>query len=205
MFVDVYKRGSSKGGTQAPGIPGQAGFDDTYSPKPKRAVNKGCKHKVKKESIYIDDEDAIYEILGCTQCEECLMLEDETFVDIAKVDSEKHWVFGWANVSIQQDGNIPLDWQGDITAPSVLEKAAYNFVLKFRATGEEHKGGIAGYLIESVMFTKEKMIAMGIPVGTLPEAWWIGFYIPDVDICEKVKNGKYKMFSIQGKAKRLKV
>lgn len=205
MFVDVYKRGSSRGGVQAPGTPGQASFDDTYSPKPKRPVSKGCKHKVKKESIYIDDEDGIYEILGCTQCEECLMLEDDCRVDIAKIDNEKHWVFGWANISIQQDGNVPLDWQGDITAPSVLEKAAYNFVLKFRATGEEHKGGIAGYLIESVMFTKEKMLAMGIPVGTLPEGWWVGFYVPDAEICEKVKNGKYKMFSIQGRAKRLKV
>jgi hypothetical protein len=207
--MDVSKRGSTFGGARAPGTPGQTKFDRTFSPKPKNSLKKACgKKKVHKESIYTESEmdpEDMMEEAPCTSCGECLMIDGEQYVDIAKMDDEKHWVFGWANISLQSDGNVPLDWQGDITAPSILEKAAYNFVLKFRGTGEDHKGGIAGFLIESVMFTREKMVAMGIPVGILPEGWWVGFYIPDPIICEKIKSGQYKMFSIQGRAKRLKV
>ena len=126
-------------------------------------------------------------------------------VDISKMNDEQHLVFGWANVSINADGSVPLDWQGDITSPEVLEKAAYQYVLKYRTTGEMHQGEAVGYLVESCMFTKQKMQAMGIPEGILPEGWWVGFYIPDDDVVEKIKSGEYKMFSIQGKAKRLKL
>jgi len=126
-------------------------------------------------------------------------------VDISKMNDEQHLVFGWANVSINADGSVPLDWQGDITSPEVLEKAAYQYVLKYRTTGEMHQGEAVGYLVESCMFTKQKMQAMGIPEGILPEGWWVGFYIPDDDVVDKIKSGQYRMFSIQGKAKRLKL
>ena len=42
------------------------------------------------------------------------------------------------------------------------------------------RGGVAR-LIESAVFTKEKMEAMGIPEGTLPTGWWIGFQVTDAD------------------------
>ena len=131
--------------------------------------------------------------------------EDIIEMEITKAAIDNHMVFGWANVSINADGTIPLDWQGDITSPQVLEKAAYNFVLKYRATGEMHEGEAKGYLVESVMFTKQKMLAIGIPEGTIPEGWWLGFYIPDDEVCAKIKSGQYKMFSIQGKARKLKL
>lgn len=154
--------------------------------------------------------------------EECIYLEDGTYirkeesvyidqpfelavVDILKSNSDSHLVFGWANVALQADGTEPLDWQGDQIPPEVLEKAAYQFVLKYRQTGEMHEGDVKGHLVESVMFTKDKMSAIGIPEGTVPEGWWTGFYIPDDEVCAKIKSGQYKMFSIQGKAKRLKV
>lgn len=126
-------------------------------------------------------------------------------VDISKMNDDQHLVFGWASVSINADGSIPLDWQGDITSPEVLENAAYQYVLKYRTTGEMHQGEAVGYLIESCMFTKQKMQAMGIPEGILPEGWWVGFYIPDDEVVDKIKSGQYKMFSIQGKARRLKL
>lgn len=59
-----------------------------------------------------------------------------------------------------------------------------------------------GKLIESCVFTEEKQRAMGIPPGTIPIGWWIGFKISDDDAWERVKNGTYKMFSIEGKANR---
>lgn len=123
-------------------------------------------------------------------------------LDFSKMDDDKHQVFGWANVAIQSDGSIPLDWQGDIIAPRILEKAAYEFVLKYRTSGEMHAGDAVGHLIESVMFTKDKMRAMGIPEGIVPEGWWVGFHVPDDAICEKIRTGEYKMFSIQGKLKK---
>lgn len=89
--------------------------------------------------------------------------------------------------------------------PEELEKAAYNFVRLYREGGEMHERGDCATLVESVVFTEEKMIAMGIPEGTLPVGWWIGFLVTDDDVWEKVKDGTYTMFSIEGEAERVEV
>lgn len=124
---------------------------------------------------------------------------------IMKSDDEKMLAFGWASVSMRVDGEVIEDWQKDIVEPEELEKAAYEFVLLYREGGEMHERGGAAVLIESVVFTEEKMQAMGIPVGTLPVGWWIGFKVLDEDVWEKVKDGTYPMFSIEGEAERVKV
>ena len=62
-----------------------------------------------------------------------------------------------------------------------------------------------GKLVESVVFTKEKMKAMGIPEGVVPEGWWVAFYIENREVYHKVKSGVYKMFSIEGSAQQLEV
>lgn len=155
------------------------------------------------DSIYLDDGTYVSHTI-----EESIYIDEpvkEVCVDISKMNDDQHLVFGWANVSVDENGDVPLDWQGDITSPEVLEKAAYQYVLKYRGTGEMHQGDTVGYMVESVMFTKQKMAAMGIAEGTVPEGWWIGFYIPDDEVVAKVKSGEYKMFSIQGKAKKLKL
>ena len=56
-----------------------------------------------------------------------------------------------------------------------------------------------------MVFTEDKMKAIGIPAGTLPIGWWIGFKVLDEDVWEKVKDGTYPMFSIEGEAERVKV
>lgn len=123
---------------------------------------------------------------------------------IAKSIPEKQLVFGWANIAKDANGNFPLDWDGDVTAPEDLESAAYTYVLKYRTSGEQHQeGSVVGHLVESIMFTKEKQQAMGIPDGILPEGWWTGYHIPDKEVFAKVKSGEYGMFSVQGKAKRV--
>lgn len=127
---------------------------------------------------------------------------DEVF-KVVKSKEDEQLVFGWANIAIDAEGRFPLDWDGDVTTPEHLEKAAYNFVLKYRATGEQHEGEVKGNLVESVMFTKEKQRAMGIPEGIVPEGWWVGFHIPDAEVFAKIKSGEYKMFSVEGTAKRL--
>ncbi len=123
---------------------------------------------------------------------------------IKKTDEDKRLVFGWASISISVDGEQLEDRQGDMFDPEDLEEAAYDYVLKFRDTGEEHIPTMRkkGKLVESCVFTAEKQKAMGIPEGTLPVGWWIGFKIEDDAAWEKVKSGVYKMFSIEGKAHR---
>ena len=89
---------------------------------------------------------------------------------IKKSDDEKMQAFGWANISITADGEVLEDLQHDIIEPEELEQAAYKFVDLYREGGEMHiRGGVAR-LIESAVFTKEKMEAMGIPGQPLREA-----------------------------------
>lgn len=114
-------------------------------------------------------------------------------------------VSGWANVAVNADGTIPLDWQGDIIRPEVLEKAAIDFMLNYRESGEMHQGPSTGTVVESIVFTKDKQAALGIPEGVVPEGWFITVKIQDNDVFEKVKSGKYRMFSIQGHGNRVPV
>lgn len=124
---------------------------------------------------------------------------------IMKSDDEKMLAFGWASVSVRVDGEQIQDWQGDMIEPGELENAAYEYVSLYRDGGEMHERGGVAVLIESAVFTKEKMQAMGIPAGTLPVGWWIGFKVLDQAVWEKVKDGTYQMFSIEGEAERVKV
>lgn len=126
---------------------------------------------------------------------------------IFKTDDDKRLVFGWASISITVDGEQLEDRQKDMIDPEDLEEAAYEYVLNFRDTGEEHIQTMRkkGKLVESCVFTAEKQKAIGIPEGTLPIGWWIGFKIEDDDAWERVKNGTYRMFSIEGKANRVPV
>ena len=126
---------------------------------------------------------------------------------IAKTVDDKKLVFGWASISFTADGEQLEDLQHDIINPEDLEEAVYEYVLNFRDTGEEHRPNLRkkGKLVESCVFTLEKQKAMGLPEGVLPVGWWIGFKIEDDEAWEKVKNGTYRMFSIEGKAQRVPV
>lgn len=124
---------------------------------------------------------------------------------IEKSDEDKRLAFGWANISVDETGEQLIDWQQDMIDPEELENAAYEFVKLYREGGEMHERGDCAILVESVVFTEEKMRAMGIPDGTLPIGWWIGFYVTDDDVWEKVKSGEYPMFSIEGEAERVEV
>lgn len=119
---------------------------------------------------------------------------------IQKSSDEKRLAFGWASISEDENGAALVDLSEDVIAPETLENAAYEFVKLYREGGEMHKRGDCAVLVESVVFTKEKMAAMGILEGTLPTGWWIGFYVTDDEVWEKVKSGEYPMFSIEGTA-----
>ena len=124
---------------------------------------------------------------------------------VAKADDERHRVVGWASVAALADGTTVEDYQRDILEIEELEDAVYNYVLFFRDGGEMHQRRGIGVLVESVVFTPDKLKAMGIPEGTLPSGWWLGLKITDDAVWEKVKDGTYSMFSIEGEATRTPV
>lgn len=100
--------------------------------------------------------------------------------------------------------SLPVQ-EEDIIEPEELENAAYEYVRLYGDGGEMHERGGVAVLIESVVFTEEKMQVMGIPEGALPAGWWIGFKITDEEVWQKVKDGTYPMFSIEGEAERVEV
>ena len=124
---------------------------------------------------------------------------------IQKSEDDQMLAFGWASVAITESGEQIEDWQEDMIDPEVLEDAAYQFVELYREGGEMHERGGAAVLIESMVFTEKKMETLGIPKGTLPVGWWIGFKVLDEEVWEKVKDGTYTMFSIEGEAERVDV
>jgi hypothetical protein len=122
-------------------------------------------------------------------------------VQILKVEDQR-LVFGWANVALSVDGQPVVDSHNDTIDADTLEKAAYDYVLRFRDAGQMHSGGSVGRLVESFMVTPDKLVAMGLAPDALPVGMWVGFKIDDADVWAKVKSGEYPMFSIQGKAVR---
>ncbi|MGN0489344.1 MAG: XkdF-like putative serine protease domain-containing protein [Ruminococcus sp.] len=124
---------------------------------------------------------------------------------IAKHDEEKRIAFGWAYQCRDKTGAQMVDHSGDIVDADVLENAAYKFVELYREGSDNHERGGIGVLVESMMFTPEKTAALGIPDRTLPTGWWVGFKVTDEAVWDKIKDGTYSMFSIEGTAQTVPV
>ena len=161
-------------------------------------------------TVYLDD-DSEYRVTHeeSVYVEEVIPVQDTVRVDmsfdITKAKEDECLVSGWASVSVNADGSIPLDWQDDIIRPEVLEKAAINFMMDYRGSGVMHQGDSQGVVVESIVFTKEKQAAIGIPEGVIPEGWFITVKVTNPEVFAEVKSGKYKMFSIQGHSKRIAI
>lgn len=154
---------------------------------------------LEKGAAYFTDEeaDAIVAELGMEE------IEYTTHHEITKVDDDQRLVFGWASIGIDKDGTVIEDRQGDILDDvDEIEKAAYDFVLHSRDGGEMHVRKGVSTLVESVVFTPEKTRAMGIPDGTVPTGWWVGYKVNDDEVWKAVKDGKYRMFSVHGRGMR---
>lgn len=132
--------------------------------------------------------------------------EDVTWeVTFSKIDEDKRQVFGWASVS-EMHGKPVVDRQGDMIDQEELERAAYVFVEKSRKGGHQHRRDgenpfHASNMIESVVFTDEKVEKMGLP-DDFPRAWWVGFQVHDEPTWEKVKKREVTGFSVHGRGKR---
>ena len=131
----------------------------------------------------------------------------EYSADFVKIDEEDRNVFGWAYVARDKDGKVLIDKQGDfIDEPEELAKGAYNFVVDSRRGDSMHAKKGTAVLIESIVFTPEKLEKMGIPTGTIPQnAWWTGFHVVDDQSWELVKKGTFAGFSMGGHGDQEKV
>ena len=127
--------------------------------------------------------------------------------EITKIDEERKLVFGWAYIAKSTDGTVIVDKQGDfIDDDWELESAAYRFVKDFGGVGDEmHMDVPVSRIVESVVFTPEKLEKMGLAKDALPVGWWVGFQVEDDRVWADVKAGKYRAFSIGGAGVREKV
>jgi len=130
------------------------------------------------------------------------MTKQSNLSPVVKIDEDRNLVFGWAYVSLTKAGMPVVDHSGEMIDPLELEEAAYLFNLVFRDSGVMHKGEAVGQLIESLVTTPDKLEKLGLPPGSLPTGWWVGFHIKDDKVFAKVKSGEYQAFSIQGQAAR---
>lgn len=125
--------------------------------------------------------------------------------EFTKFDDEKRQAFGWASV-VKIDGQPVIDRQGDYISMEDLEDAAYAYVHKSRVGGDMHRrNGEAAHkvsdMIESMVFTDEKVAKMGLPAD-FPRGWWVGYKIHDEDTWSEVRKGGRTGFSIHGKGLR---
>jgi hypothetical protein len=127
--------------------------------------------------------------------------------DMIKDDSN-NTLFGWAYVRETKDGKQVVDHSEDFCKSENfkdLEIATYAFNLAYREGDINHTpldNPPTGYLIESMVFSKEKMAKMKIPEGILPEAVWMGFYFPNDTDYQMIKSMSHPMFSLFGKVSR---
>jgi Putative phage serine protease XkdF len=121
---------------------------------------------------------------------------------ITKSDDSQQRLFGWASIAVRKDGTPMLDLQGDVIDIEDLEEAWYDYVLESGELNFVHKDHCRGQLIEALVFTPDKLAALGLPPGSVPLGAWAGFYIPDAADYQLMKARGYFMFSIEGSALR---
>lgn len=126
--------------------------------------------------------------------------------EIIKTDPERQIVFGWAYVVKDAQGEQVVDKSGDfVDEVEEIEKSAYDYVLRSRASDADHTNVQGGSMVESIVFTPEKIEKMGLPPNSIPLGWWVGYKIEDARTWERVKKGELRSFSIHGQGTRTKV
>jgi hypothetical protein len=117
---------------------------------------------------------------------------------IAKADDSRQRLFGWASIAVQKDGTPLLDLQGDLIDIEDLEEAWYEYVQSSGELNFQHSGPVRGHLIEAMVFTPDKIAALGLPPDSMPQGAWVGFHLPESDDYQLVKHQGFFMFSIEG-------
>ncbi len=118
-------------------------------------------------------------------------------------DAPRRLVTAWAYQTVLKDGTRVVDHSGEFIESADLETAALEFMRASREASDDHGPDQAGEVLESLVFTKEKLEALGV-AGKLPEGWLVTVRL-DPETFGKVESGERLMLSIEGKAQRLEV
>jgi len=120
---------------------------------------------------------------------------------VLKVDEEQRMIFGWANVAMMGENEPVVDLQDDTIDGATLEKAAYDYVRRYRVVNDMHHGPAVGDLVESFVVTPEKLKAMGLTRsdGAPAVGMWVGYKLDETEWAA-FKRGERPMFSIEGEA-----
>lgn len=121
---------------------------------------------------------------------------------ISKSDDSQQRLFGWASIAVRKDGQQIEDLQGDLIDIEDLEAAWYQYVLESGELNIMHKGDCQGQLIEAMVFTPEKLAALGLAPDSLPLGAWVGYFVEDPACYQMIKAQGFVMFSIEGSALR---
>lgn len=140
------------------------------------------------------------------------MSDFELKADIAKTDDEERIAFGLFSVMKIGD-ELVIDGEEDRIETREIEKAAYEYVKESRDAGLNHSETGVGNLVETMVFTKEKVEALkkalteaGIKhtIEIDGEFWWGGHHVTDEKVWKSVKSGDIEAWSIGGSAVRTK-
>jgi hypothetical protein len=134
--------------------------------------------------------------------EKIIKLEPETLIK----NEEDHTLFGWAYVAKDLSNNQIIDHSEEFVKEenfADLEVATYFFNIAYRQADIRHDCVAKGYLIDSMVFTKEKVEAMrksGHLKGDISLGVWMGYWFPEDEDWNAIKEMKSPMFSLYGNA-----
>ena len=177
---------------------GESGHCYTYT-KDDENSRKEAKKKAILQGVAIEGGNPHLEKADYEDLVEDYNIEPESMIK----DEEQHLLFGWAYVSHNADGTQVVDHSGEFVKEENfgdLEMATYAYNIAFRDGDIRHNCKASGVLIESLVMTKEKQKAMGIPDGIVPTGVWLGFYFPEDKDWNTIKSMKKPMFSLYGSA-----
>jgi hypothetical protein len=158
---------------------------------------------------YAAEESLKHRQSGAGQATVAKAADCEWHAEISKTDDDKRLVFGWASLSMV-DGEPVLDRQGDYIPIDEAEDAAYRYMLTSRKGGDMHRritkadsGPVhTADVVESMVFTPEKIAALGLEPDAVPLGWWLGMKVHDEQQWDDIKSGKRTGFSVHGSGTR---
>jgi len=187
---------------------GNSGKCYTYS-KGDEAGRKNAKHSAIMQGTAVAQSTGEKLMLSKEEIEEICKDFDvdgvQEFEPLIKND-ENHLLFGWAYVAQTINGEQVYDHSGEHVRKEDfqdLEMATYIFNIAYRQSDIRHDCIAKGYLVDSMVFTKEKIEAMkksGHLVGDIAQGVWMGYWFPEDKDWEIIKSMKAPMFSLYGSA-----
>lgn len=117
---------------------------------------------------------------------------------ITKSYDVRRRIFGYASIAVLKNGQPLLDLQGDVIEIDDLAEGWYGYVKESGQLNFQHQDGCAAALIEAMVFTPDKLEALGLAPDALPLGAWVGYEIETDADYAYMKEAGFVMFSIEG-------